>query len=115
MRGVRRLFREHGSWLAATLVVVAAVMALTGWWAIVLYSGFNAAGTILYLDGLEPRLASTSRRKRWWSALTIAHVPVGVWGVLASKSGTDPFDASLGDAGVRNQVPASGLYRRPPK
>ena len=112
MRGIRRLVQRHGVWLVATLVVAIVVMALTGWWWILIYAGFNAAGTVLYIDGLDPRTASTRRRRRALTPLTVALVPVGVCGLLASKEGVAPIDASLGDEKVRNQVPGSALYGR---
>lgn len=110
MSGVRRIVREYGVWAGVALGITLVVAAATGWWLLLVYGVVNAAGSVLYLDGLDRRTQSTRWRRRWLPVMTVLQLPVGLLGVLASKGGTDPIDGSIGHEDIRNAVPGANLY-----
>lgn len=110
MAGIRRLVARHGVWLLASLVVAVIVAAITGYWLLVIaYGVMNSAGTVLYVDALPPRSRKRRRLERVFPALTVAQLPVGIFGVFATKGDT-PMDAVLGDEEIRTQTAASNAY-----
>lgn len=107
MSALQRPVREHGWWLLATAVVALVVTVALGWFLFPLYALANAAGSVLYLDGLRGRPARL--RRILLPALTIAQLPVGVLATLVWRR-VDPIDAVLGHEDIRSHTAASNVY-----
>lgn len=86
---LRRIVREHGWWLGATALVTTALVVTLGWWLLPAYTGINAAGTTLYLDGLRGR--DTRVRRLVVPLAAVALVPVGLL-MLARPTGLAPSE-----------------------
>lgn len=112
MAPVRRLVTRHRTWLLAAAVVTVAVVIITGWWLVAVYSLINVTGTVLYLDGMSPRSKRGRLCHRWFPVLAIVLLPVGIYGVLASND-SGPSEDLRGDPDLRNGFGGSvGQTRR---
>ena len=103
MNSVRQTFARHGRWIGAAVLVTALVVIVTGWWLLAVYGAVNLAGTVIYLDGVNPNVRSGRLRHRWFPVLAIIGLPVGVYGALASQ-GSGPAERLAGDPGVRTEM-----------
>lgn len=110
---LRCLIRRHGRWLAVSFGLAIVIAFFFGYWGVCLgYAAFNGAGAVLYIDGLDPRQGRDRRHARVFELLAALLLPVGVFGLLASKPGGDPTADALGDEKIRNHVSGSALYGR---
>jgi len=107
MSDLRRIVARHGVWLLATAVVALVVTVVTGWFLFPVYAVANAAGTVLYLDGLRGPRARL--RRVVVPLLTVLMVPVGLVMGLGRRR-VDPTDAVLGHEDIRNNTAASNVY-----
>lgn len=107
MTSLNALVERHGWWLLATAVVALVATVALGWFLFPLYALANAAGTVLYLDGLRGRPARL--RRTLLPALTVAQLPVGFLATLVWRR-VDPIDAVLGHEDIRNHTAASNVY-----
>ena len=111
MPWIRRLIERHGRWLAVSFMLALVPGFFVGYWGVaLLYAAFNGAGAVLYLDGLDPRRKWARRRGLVVKILAAVLLPVGILGLLVSKSGGNPSDYMLDDGKIRNHTASAGMY-----